>query len=154
MMIKEAVIEALNDGQPHSLLSSQSPKPNMSPKKKHKQGQQALTEAELAERVCSICRAPVPGAFTWLDPDTQQPCYGTAGEAERAVGSPRTKWAQEGSGGTRGTGQRVLAVSGSAGQRSARPTAGRTRAPSVPSSRSRATRDAESAPVVPWDCIE
>jgi hypothetical protein len=36
------------------------PKPYMSPKKKHKQGQQALTEAELAERVCSICEVPVP----------------------------------------------------------------------------------------------
>jgi hypothetical protein len=32
----------------------------MSPKKKQKQGwQQALTEAELAERVCGICRVPV-----------------------------------------------------------------------------------------------
>jgi hypothetical protein len=50
----------------------------MSPKKR---GHQALTEAQRAERVCSVCEVPVPGAFTWLDPDTQQPCYGTVGEA-------------------------------------------------------------------------
>jgi hypothetical protein len=42
---------------------------SMSPKKKQKQGRQ-LTEAQRAERVCSICEVPVPGAFTWLDPDT------------------------------------------------------------------------------------
>ncbi len=36
---------------------------NMSPKKKQKK--QALTEAEVAERFCSICGVPVPGAYTW-----------------------------------------------------------------------------------------
>jgi hypothetical protein len=66
----------------------------MSPKKQ--QRGRPLTAEEKAERSCSVCRVPVPGAYTWLDPATQQPCYGTAGEAERAVGSPRSKWAQEG----------------------------------------------------------
>jgi hypothetical protein len=65
----------------------------MSPKKKQR-GPGALTEAELAERSCSVCEVPVPGAYAWLDPATQQPCYGTEGEAERAVGQPRSKWAQ------------------------------------------------------------
>jgi hypothetical protein len=60
----------------------------MPPKKRQRGQQQALTEAQRAERVCSICEVPVPGAFTWLDPDTQQPCYGSQGEAERAVGQP------------------------------------------------------------------
>jgi hypothetical protein len=67
---------------------------HMSPKKKQRGQQQALTEAQRAERVCSICGDPVPGAFTWPDPDTQQPCYGTVGEAERAVGKPRSGWVQ------------------------------------------------------------
>jgi hypothetical protein len=62
----------------------------MSPKKKQ-QRRRALTEGELAERVCSVCEVPVPGAHTWLDPATQQPCYGTQGEADRAVGQPRSK---------------------------------------------------------------
>jgi hypothetical protein len=66
---------------------------NMSPKKKQ-QHRRALTEAQRAERVCSICEVPVPGAFTWLDPDTQQPRYGSLGEAERAVGQPKSRWAQ------------------------------------------------------------
>jgi hypothetical protein len=68
----------------------------MPPKKRQRGRQQALTEAQRAERVCSICEVPVPGAFTWLDPATQQPCYGSQGEAERAVGQPRSKWAREG----------------------------------------------------------
>jgi hypothetical protein len=46
----------------------------------------ALTAEEKAERFCSICWVPVPGAFTWLDPDTQQPRYGSIGEAVEAVG--------------------------------------------------------------------
>jgi hypothetical protein len=53
--------------------------PSMPPKKRQRGQQQALTEAQRAERVCSICEVPVPGAFTWLDPDTQQPCYGSNG---------------------------------------------------------------------------
>jgi hypothetical protein len=69
---------------------------NMSPKKKQRGQQQPLTEAELAERVCSECRVPVPGAFTWLDPATQQACYGTCfacrellAQVSRAEGTQR-----------------------------------------------------------------
>ncbi len=57
--------------------------------KKQKQGwKQAPTEAQRAERVCGVpgCEVRVPGCFTWPDPATQQPRYGTLGEAEEAVG--------------------------------------------------------------------
>jgi hypothetical protein len=40
---------------------------SMSPKKKQ-QHRRALTEAELAERVCSVCEVPVPGAYTFGAP--------------------------------------------------------------------------------------
>jgi hypothetical protein len=79
-------------GTPGTISALPPPQGNMSPKKKQKQGwQQALTEAEVAERSCSICDVSVPGAYTWLDPDTQQPCYGSLGEAERAVGQPKSE---------------------------------------------------------------
>ncbi len=53
---------------------------NMSPKKQQRSGHE-LTAEEKAGRVCSICEVPVPGAYTWLDPATQQPCYGSRGDS-------------------------------------------------------------------------
>jgi hypothetical protein len=58
----------------------------MSPKKQQRGGHE-LTAEEKAGRVCSEpgCGVAVPGAYTWLDPATQQPCYGTACEAEHLI---------------------------------------------------------------------
>jgi hypothetical protein len=61
--------------------------PSMPPKKRQRGQQQALTEAQRAERVCSICEVAVPGAFTWLDPDTQQPRRTAAAPQWRATSS-------------------------------------------------------------------
>ncbi len=43
---------------------------------------------EKAGRVCSICEVPVPGAYTWLDPATQQPCYGSARSLQGGAPNP------------------------------------------------------------------